>query len=166
MWFSSPKKKISTRIFYEDRKTVLETILHLLLYWNESYFVINTILLLESSDCLNLLFYWNESYFVINSIERLGTSVATRPWCYPKMSPNVADITRCNSMLIIVLRPSKIFRFSWSLCEVINCFSCLKKNIFFILPYSKLFYPNNNHWTIANSLCVNLNFSIFQLMMM
>lgn len=73
----------------------------------------------------------------------LGTSVVTRSYCYPKTVPNAADITRWNSMLIIVLRLSKTFRSSWSLYEVINCFSCLERNIFY-LPDSKLFWVYSN----------------------
>ena len=109
--------------FRSDRKTLLETIYLL--------------------DCLDLLFYWNESYFVINFIVWLGTSVVTRSYCYPKTVQNVADIARWNSMLIIVLRLSKTFRSSWSLCEVINCFSCHERNIF-DLPDSKLFWVYSN----------------------
>ena len=46
-------------------------------------------------------------------------------------------------MLIIVLRLSKTFRSSWSLYEVINCFSCLERDIFY-LPDSKLFWVYSN----------------------
>ena len=73
----------------------------------------------------------------------LETSVVTRSYCYPKTVPNAADVTRWNSRLIIVLRLSKTFRSSWSLYEVINCFSCLERNIFY-LPDCKLFWVYSN----------------------